>query len=195
MEKQVQPFLPGIFRESAVAFLLVVVAAGCIQGPQASSNDYENSYLHSLASPGTQFAELPAAVQRTVRAETGAALIARIDKGQSEGRTVYRIAFQDGELFPPLYVSPDGSVLYPNLSLAVGAPQDIFSVGAQGPIARVSPDDLPPPVMRTIQRLAPDAQIDMIVSEARGGQAAYRVSFKGGVRPGFTILADGTVVD
>jgi hypothetical protein len=49
--------------------------------------------------------------------------------------------------------------------------------------------------MRTIQRFAPDAQIDLIVSEPRGAQSAYRVSFKASTRPALTILPDGTPVD
>jgi len=46
---------------------------------------------------------------------------------------VYKIYFRNGDLFPPLYVAADGSLLNPDLSLAAGAPADTFGVLNEGP--------------------------------------------------------------
>ena len=168
--------------------------AGCSSPPPDLHSEYEQRYVRPLVSPGTQFAELPVAVQHTVRAEAGSASIARVQKGTKDSLTIYRISFQNAELFPPLYVASDGSVLDPNLNVAVGAPRDVFSVASHGPVARVSPDDLPPQVMKVIQRLAPEAEVDVITREQRGIQTVYVVTFKGRVHQSITIGSEGNVV-
>jgi len=171
-----------------------VLLWGCARPQPEAGNQYADRYLLPLESPGTQFSQLPPAVQRTVRAETGSSAIARIDKGTSDGKTVYRIAFENAELFPPLYVSPNGSVLYPNLTVAVGAPRDVFNVASYGPVTRVSPDDLPPQVMEAIQRARPDAEIDVITRETSGDRTSYVVTFKGRRSAALTVNSDGKVI-
>jgi len=39
---------------------------------------------------------------------------------------VYKVYFRNHELFPPLYVAADGSLLNPDLSVAAGATADTF---------------------------------------------------------------------
>ena len=57
------------------------------------------------------FAELPPAIQRTIRAETGGVPIRDIQKNSNNDQVVYRVLFQNALLFPPLYIAADGSVL------------------------------------------------------------------------------------
>ncbi|PWU09237.1 MAG: hypothetical protein C5B50_27945 [Verrucomicrobia bacterium] len=87
------------------------------------------TYHEPLLSSGATFGALPPTVQNTIRAEVGGAEIDRVIKGIGAGHTVYVIFFQQGLIFPPLYVAPDGSVLNPNLTVAVAAPGAQASTG------------------------------------------------------------------
>ena len=170
----------------------VCIFSGCKSAAPDPMVTYQQLYIHPLVSSGAQFSTLPAAVQRTVCAETGSASIAQVDKHLIGTQTVYCIFFQNYELFPPLNVASDGSVLDPDLRVAVGAPRDLFSTGSLGPVSRVSPDELPPQVVKAIQRLAPDAEVDVITREQDGQQTAFVVSFKGRSHPVLKLGADGT---
>ncbi|HVV71464.1 MAG TPA: hypothetical protein VHI52_08205 [Verrucomicrobiae bacterium] len=167
---------------------------GCARPQPASKSEYTDRYVHPLSSPGSQFGQLPPAVKHTILAETGSATISRIDKGTANGRTVYRVSFRDSGVFPPLYIAPDGAVLYPNLHEAVGAPQDVFTIATHGPVTRVSLDELPPQVVKAIQRERPEAEVDLITSESRGGRLVYAVTFKGRMHPELVVAPDGTTV-
>ncbi len=179
----------------ALSLAVVLSVSGCASsGPEAGS-DYGDRYRRPLSSPGTQFSQLPPAVQHTVRAEAGSATITLIDHNTSEGKTVYRIVFQNADLFPPLYVASDGSVLYPNLKLAVGAPSDVFSAARHGSVTSVSPDDLPPEVVKAIQRQRPDAEINYIDRETRDGRVLYTVTFKGRAHRRLTLGPNGEIIE
>jgi len=170
------------------AFFLV----GCKSPPPDPLMTYQQLYCHSLVSSGAQFSSLPVAVQRTVTAETGSASIAHVEKRLVGKQTVYRISFENSDLFPPLNVASDGSVLDPDLRVAVGAPRDLFSSASSGPVSRVSPDELPPQVVKAIQRFAPDAEVDALTRELEGQLTTYIVTFKGRSHPTLKLAADGT---
>src|SRR6478672_8666812 len=97
--------------------MALVLGAGCATAPPP--HDAVTQYETPLSSPGAQFAALPAAVQNTIRTEAGAAEIDNIVKDRSSGHLVYRTSFVNEEVYPPLFVASDGSVLNPDLTLAV----------------------------------------------------------------------------
>ena len=76
---------------------------------------------------------------------------------------MYKIYFRDPDVFPPLFVAPDGSVLNPDLTVAIRAV----------PGNRVKKSDVPP-VPFAIQR----ADINLTVA---GGTASGTVQLEGEV--------------
>jgi len=175
---------------------LVGLLVGCAHEPPdvtSGESGYQDRFQYTLLSPGAQFATLPPAVQNTVRAETGSADIERIVKGSNSGRLVYVIYFRDHDLYSPLYVAPDSSVLTPELSVAVGAPQDTVGTLTGGPVTGVTLSDLPPKAVKAIQQYAPDAEIDYITKETHADQVTYIVTFKNHTRPILYIGPDGTI--
>ncbi|HTL57997.1 MAG TPA: hypothetical protein VL361_20070 [Candidatus Limnocylindrales bacterium] len=163
--------------------------------PIARSSEYDSRYRYPLVSPGTQFAELPPAVQRTIRAETGSSQIFDIQKGtNSEGGMVYRVIFENEAVLPPLYVAPNGSLLHPDLSLSKVAPQEVVTTKTSGPSELVTVQDLPTQVIKAIQGQAPDAEISTITKETRGGQVVYVVTFKHRMHAPLQLGPDGTIL-
>ena len=195
--------LKGVFWMSAAALLF----CGCLKHhaeppPSAragvaieTSSDYDSRYRYPLVSPGTQFAELPPAVQRTIRAETGGAQIFDIQKGtNSEGGMVYRVIFENDIVLPPLFIAPNGSLLHPDLTISKTPPTEIVASKTLGPTERVSVQDLPPAVVKAIQGQAPDAEIGTITKETQGNQVVYIVTFKDRMHGPLRLGPDGTVL-
>src|SRR5437899_2504576 len=160
------------------AVVLLSLVAGCAgrQAPVADSaqtTGYSTRYNKPLTSLGAKFGALPPVVQNTVRAQAGPAEIADVMKDSRGDRLFYKIYFKQPELYPPLYVTPDGSVLNPDLTIAVPAPQGPIGLGAS-----VSINDLPPIVLKTAQERAPDAEISHASREMWGERMVYVISFK-----------------
>jgi hypothetical protein len=148
-----------------------------------------------LLSPGAQFGALPATVQNTVRAEAGTAEIADVRTLHSDGQTVYRIDFLDAKTFPPLYVRRDGSVLDPNLRVAVGAANDSGGAMTGSVVSGVPYSALPEEVVAVLRERAPRSQIASIDRETWGDRIVYVINFKDEVRyPKLYMMADGTVL-
>lgn len=175
-------------------WLLGCLLLGCATPQRASMGPYRERYEKQLVSSGTHFVALPPAVQNTVRAETGSAGIADVARFTIGDRVVYQIFFQNHDLFPPLYVSSDGTLLDPNLMVAIGAPQDRSSIVTGGPVTGVTLNDLPPAVVKSLQRCVPDAVVDSIVKQVKGDQATYVVTFKDRAHPAMQFASDGSVV-
>src|SRR5436190_4846009 len=97
---------------------LAGILAGCAEDRPAIV------YRQPLTSPGGEFATLPPTVQNSVRAQAGAAEIDQVSKDTSGGAPVYEFHFRNAEMFQPLYVAADGSVLTSNREVAVGASAD-----------------------------------------------------------------------
>jgi hypothetical protein len=176
---------------------LVGLLTGCVsERPRVAKADldYQESYQYPLISPGAQFAALPPAVQNSIRAEVGSSDIDRVVKGTTGNRIVYVIYFENKDLFPPLYIAPDGTVLNPDLSVAVGAPRDTVGMLTGGPVTGVTLSDLPPNVVKAIQQRAPDAEIDYISKETHGDQTIYVVAFKNHARLTLHLAQDGTLL-
>jgi len=182
-------------------FLLLGLGSGCVHHHRTSPppppvakhpvesgkpKREETSYLKPLLSPGALFGELPPAVQNTVRAEVGTAEVYDVVKDTSSGQTVYKIYFRTPELYPPMYIAPDGSVLHPDLSVAVHAPQTNRS--------GLKLEELPPDAMKVLHDRGPYAEIASINKEMWGDRAVYIVAFKDETEhPKLYVTADGTV--
>jgi len=177
------------FCQSVIALALV---AGCAKdaayvSAPASPAGYQHPYHVPLSTPGARFGGLPPVVQNAVRSEAGTAEIIDARKEMREGRTFYKISFRDSGNFPPLYVGPDGSVLNPDLTVAVPAPQ------ALNPEVKLA--DLPLEVRKVIQERPSGAEIACINQETWGDHTVYVVSFKEEAhRPKMYVIADGTVL-
>jgi hypothetical protein len=165
---------------------LAVVLAGCASSDKAQVSSNQTSYHKPLTSPGAKFGALPPVVQRTVLAEAGMEGIVDVVRDSSSGRVVYKIYFRDPELYPTLYVAPDGSVLNPNLTVAIRARE-----GTQVKLA-----DVPPLVKKAIPEHAPAAEVSYVSKEAWGPLVVYVVTFKDEAHnPKLFLSEDGTVLD
>jgi hypothetical protein len=176
-----------------LAGLALALLAGCATPPKKQKQAAEYPYHTPLFSPGTQFGGLPPVVQRSVRAQAGTADIYHISKFTRSGRTIYKIRFVDEELFPPMYVETDGSILYPDLSVAVPAEDTIGAVSG-GAASGMKVEDLPTDALKTIHEKAPAAEIGQIYKHRVGSITLYEVIFKGGKTPTMYVAEDGTLV-
>jgi hypothetical protein len=177
-----------------VAAGALALFAGCAERPVSPAARYAAWYEVPLTSPGTQFLSLPPAARRSVLAEAGTADIRAVTR-QSGGvpeRVVYRVDFQASADLPALYLSGDGNVLDPTGRVMVRAPHEGRSVGLGTAAGGLSLDDLPPPAVRTIQRTAPDAEIERIDAEDRAGHVVYRVHFRGRTHRELVVDAEGS---
>ena len=157
--------------------------------------DYRKQYDQPLISVGAQFAALPPAVQNTVRAEAGSAEISDIVKDTSlEPRIIYRVHFENSNLFKALNIAPDGSLLDPDLVMAIGAPKDHWSVASGSAAGGTTLNDLPAAAVKAVQSHAADAQVDSVLREVSGNQITYLVTFKDRAHPPLHITADGTIL-
>lgn len=183
------------------AMALALLVAGCAhhkaQTQPAPVATVEKGYPYSkpLISLGSKFGALPRAVQDTVRAEAGMTDITDVVKSTTQDFVYYKISFRDPSNFPPLYVAADGSVLNPDLTLAIPAPQDASGGLSAGPAASVTIKDLPESVASVVRERAAGAEIASIKREAWGDHVVYRVTFSDPENhPPLTVAADGAVV-
>src|SRR5262245_1043530 len=128
---------------------LTVLLAGCCC-PEETAMVYP--YTFPLSSPGERFGGLPPAVQTSIRAQAGGSDIYDIRKLNPDGRVVYEILFVESWRLPPLYVESDGSVLYPDFTVAVGANREPIGAVSGGAVGGVKVSDLPINVANTIQK-------------------------------------------
>jgi hypothetical protein len=163
-----------------------MLLAGCATQNQTLTAERETPYHKPLTSPGAKFGALPPIVQLTVLAEVGPEEVVDAVRDTSSGRVVYKIYFRDSELFPTMYVAPDGSVLNPDLTVAVSA----------RPGTRVKPADVPASVKEAIPKRAPISEVAYISKESWGERTVYVVTFKDEAHtPKLLLGEDGTVLD
>jgi hypothetical protein len=149
-----------------------------------------------LLSPGAQFGALPPPVQNTVIAEAGSEVIWDVVRDTSSGQTVYIIYFENQDIYPPLYVGRDGSVLNPDLTIAVHAPEyKAAALGANATTTTVKLTDLPPKVLEVIHQQAAHSEVTTIDKATWGNRTVYIVSFKDeSHNPRLYVEADGTLL-
>ncbi len=167
------------------AVIATLLAAGCATQDTSKKEAYQAEYSKPLTSPGAKFGALPPAVQRTVLAEAGSAEVVDAVRDTSSGRVVYKIYVRASDIFPPLYVAPDGSVLKPDLTVAVSAKQG----------TRVKPSEVPAQVTKSVAEHAPSSQVDYVNKETWGGRTVYVVTFKDETHnPKLLVAEDGAIV-
>jgi hypothetical protein len=165
---------------------LAALLTGCATSEKAQVAPHETPYHKPLTSPGAKFGALPPIVQRTVLAEVGQGEVIDAVRDTSSGRVVYKVYFRDSEIFPPLYIAPDGSVLNLDLTVAVRARQ-----GGQVKLA-----DVPAKVRKAIPERAPAAEVSYINKEAWGPLVVYVVTFKDEAHnPRLAFSEEGTILD
>jgi hypothetical protein len=185
----------AVFRIHCVTFMkslvllvvsLAALLAGCATSEKVQVASHETAYQKPLTSPGALFGALPPLVQRTVLAEVGQGEVVDAIRDSSSGRVVYKVYFRDSEVFPPLFIAPDGSVLNPDLTVAVRARR-----GMQVKLA-----DVPAKVKKAIPERAPAAEVSYINKEAWGDLVVYVVIFKDEAHnPRLLFSEEGKVLD
>jgi hypothetical protein len=151
------------------------------------------TYQQPLTSPGGEFATLPPAVQNSVRAEAGMAEIQSISKEAAPH--IYEIRFRNSDVYPPLYVASDGSVLTSNLTVAVGASEDTIAASTGSEASGLKMDDLPQNVVQSIRHQAPTAEVDSISRITSENNVFYNVTFKDPAHhPKLLIREDGKLI-
>jgi hypothetical protein len=167
------------------AGLVAALAAGCAKSHRPTAQ--ANPYTQPLSTPGARFGSLPQNVQTTVLSEAGAEEIADVEKEIIGDRVVYRISFRESGTFPPLLVGSDGSVLNPDLSVAVRVRQNTTT--------NLKLADLPLSVSKVLQERAPNAEIASITRENWGDHTVYIITFKDEAKyPRLQVVADGTLL-
>jgi hypothetical protein len=171
-------------------FVAVAAAlAGCVE------EQPEVAYHQPLTSPGGEFTTVPPAVQNSVRAQVGCAEIINVAKDDSSGATIYEFTFRYPEIYPPLYVATDGSVLAPDMTVAVGATADTIAASTGSAASGVKLGDLPPSVIKTLREQAPTGEVDSISRITSGRDVFYDIFFKDPARhPPLFISDNGHLV-
>jgi len=179
-------YLPFMKAHALPILLLVALLAGCAAEPEKPKAEAKTPYHRPLTSLGAKFGALPPAVQSTVLAEAGGSEITDVVRDVSSGRVVYKITFRERDVFPPLFVAPDGSVLNPDLTVAVSA----------GPGTQVKAADVPPVVKKVIEEHGPVVGASSINKEKWGDRTVYVVTFRDTAHyPRLFITADGSLVE
>jgi hypothetical protein len=168
------------------ALVVALLVAGCATHDKTQPAEHKTAYHKPLTSPGAKFGALPAAVQCTVLSEAGAAEVVDAVRDTTSGRVVYKIYFRDHDVYPPLLVSPDGSVLNDDLTVAVSAVHG----------TRVKLAEVPAKVLKAIPEHAPAGEVAFINKETWGGRVVYVVTFKDEAHtPKLLIAEDGSRVE
>lgn len=174
---------------SLIFLALGALLAGCASEPPVMTYDLP------LNSPGGKFSTLPPAVQNSVRAQVGTAEIDHISRETSGDSRIYVFYFQNTAVFPPLYVASDGSVLTPDLQVAVGATRDTIEASTAHVSSGIKFDTLPVDVVNTIRTQAPTGEVDSVQRINAGSDTFYDVFFKDPAHhPRLLISEEGRVV-
>jgi hypothetical protein len=180
-------------KQAFLTMLGMAMLAGCAHHkatnpPPPPGTQTRSYYTKPLTTPGTRYSSLPVTVQSAVLAEVGTAEIANVVQEMNAGRVCFKIYFMDPATYPPLYIGSDGSVLNPDMTVAVPAPRIEKTVKF---------DDLPLGVTQVVRDHVPDAQSEVasIKQEMWGDHRVYIVSFKRDIRyPTLYVVADGTML-
>jgi len=127
------------------------------------------------------FNQLPAAVQKTVRAQAPDAEIADVDQKTRDGVTVYKIQFRDKERHPAMEVAADGTLTrYEAGKPASGSPGAVEGK-ASGAASSMQNQlsALPMSVQKVIQANAPRADVTDIRRKEENGRVFYEVEYAG----------------
>jgi hypothetical protein len=180
----------------ATVSLLIMFVAGCVRNRELPRAQEPIPYGYALVSPGQKFGSLPPPAQNAVRAEAGAAEISDIARIPGTSVPTYKVYFRNYELYPPLYVDADGSILHPDLQVAMGAAQDTFGTLIGGGMSSLRLTELPATVQKVIQQRAPNVSVAHISKQTWGDRVVYIISFADEIHhPRLYVAADGTVLN
>jgi hypothetical protein len=193
-------------REFLMAAALAAVVAGCAPHREQMKHagaPVDTAVVHEktpfnkpLLSPGAQFGALPPPVQNTVIAEAGTEVIWDVVKEEHAGQTIYTIYFENQDIYPPLYVDREGSVLNPDFTVAVHAPgYKAAALGANATTTTVKLTDLPAKVLEVVHQQAGHSEVAAIDKATWGNRTVYIVTFKDEKQyPKLYVEADGTLL-
>jgi uncharacterized membrane protein YkoI len=147
----------------------------------------------SVQNASEKFNALPAAVQKTVRAQAPNAEIANVTQKTENRSPVYEVEFRnDNGPNSKVLVASDGTLVGSDLAKPAGAIQRILTpTGAVGtPLSA-----LPEAAQKAIKAKAPDAPIANIRRHEENGRTIYEVEFKDqGKNPTIKVAEDGQLV-
>lgn len=169
-------------------YLVTLVAAA---GLMAGCNQ-------SVESASTDFNSLPAAVQKTVRAQSPNGEITSVSQTTENGTQAYKVQIRDEgqSTSSTMVVADDGRVLSSDMpqsqnGIAGTVKKALTPTGAVG----TQFSALPEKVQKTIQAHAPESEISSITRQTDNGRVIYDVSFKDtGKNPDLKVAEDGTLV-
>jgi hypothetical protein len=184
-----------------LSVLVSLLVAGCAShektppGPAVEMTPPPNPFTKPLTSVGGKFGALPPAVQNTIRAEAGTAELTDVIRESTSDRVYYRILFRESAIYPPLLVASDGSVLNPDLTVAIPAARDATGGIAGEPSVPVTFNDLPPNVAKLLKGRGVVADVSSMSREIWGTHVIYVISFKNAEQnPKLYVVADGTLL-
>ena len=135
--------------------------------------------------PEVEFAQLPAAVQKSIRAQLGGATIADIDHKTRDGQSVYEVEYERKGRNTEFVVAEDGTILrQPNNRVG-------FVSRSRADVSR-----LPMAVQNSIREQSAGRPVADIDEETRDGRRVYEVEFKkDGKNTEVVIAEDGSVIN
>ncbi len=147
----------------------------------------------SVETASRKFNELPAAVQKTVRAQAASAEIIDVSNTTTNGMQAYKVEFRlpSGDR-PMVVVADNGTLLSSDFGKPAGPIERALTpTGAAGtPFSA-----LPEPVQKTIRKQAPNAQVAKVSRHEENGRVIYEVEFEQpGSNPTIRVADDGTLV-
>jgi hypothetical protein len=173
---------------------IIILVSGCVEDKVAAppaAVAVNPPITYTTNSPGTKFALLPAAVQRTVMAQAGSAEIKDINKVTGANREVYEIKFRDPANNPTLFVAEDGTLINTAGSRYYsGAPGGFSGTGTGNHVGVVT--GLPFAVQRTLQQQFPNG---VVVDVHESPHALYEITFRDpNINPTVVITEDGRIL-
>ena len=130
-----------------------------------------------------KFEDLPAAVQATVRQQSGGTKIKDIDREDRTGKTVYEVEFEKDGADQEIHVAEDGTLIPEEAAGLVRNEKDGDKTTGNDRTrvrAALSPKfaDLPAAVKATVQQHGSEAEIEDIDRETHNGQTVYEIEFR-----------------
>lgn len=143
-----------------------------------------------------KFEDLPAAVQATVRQQSGGTKINDIDREDRTGKTVYEIEFDKEGANTEIHVAEDGTLL-PEDAASLTRDDKSTDTDRTRVRALASPKfaDLPAAVKSTVQQHGSQSEIEDIDRETRNGRIVYEIEFRReGPNREIVVAEDGTLI-
>ncbi len=163
-------------------YIALIVAAGLFLGCGKTS----------VQPASQQFNELPAAVQKTARAQAPNAEIVNVASRTENGMQIYDIQFHTESGTPTVSVAADGKLVNSDFAkTASGLERALASPGATG----TKFSSLPEKAQKTIKQHAPDAEITDVTRQEKDGRVFYEVGFMDkGTKSTLRVAEDGQLI-